>query len=801
MSMQLIIAAVVSPLLIWAGTAAASIPIIIHLLSKRRFRRIRWAAMDFLLQADRQNRRRVRIEELILLALRCLAMFLIGSMLARWFIRPEALASLIGSAGRTERIVVIDDSYSMGLRDRGEAGAGASTDVPRALARTASGETSRAGTVFARANRAVDLLVNWLRQEAPGDPLTILLTSRPDRPLRVEPALGSMDAAAMATELESIAPSARAGNMDAAMNAVRDLLDARTGVLSAMVYVVSDFQRVDWTRGGPGGSATTQPSGGKSPLSSLAGWAGQDRSLQVVLTDVGIEPRSNLCVSEIVPQQAQPVAGVSCIYNIRIRNHLEAPSAPTTLHVYVGDAAQPSVAVPVVPGRGSVEVPVEVTFPNEGAEVLMVELEPDDLPIDNQRAASVPVARALRVLIVNGEPSPDPFLDEVFLLTAAVRPEGPQFSGNEVTIVDDNEFEATDLSSYHAVVLANVYRVSEEMASRLESYLEAGGGVEIFLGDQVDAEVYNRILFRDGKGLLPARLGEMVSAPADSAGFAFGTPDPSHPALKRFRDAQISYFQGAAAGHFFAAEPASIAATAPASRPNGGDAGVAIGPARVLMRFSDSDGHPALIERTYGAGRVLLITTSVDREWTNLPERPVYVVFAMEMLQYLARPPARDEDVLVGHPLRVALDPARYQPAATLKLPTFPEEPAVRLEAQPDRETPTPVINWARTDTPGVYHLELTEVTGGASVRPVAVNVDSRESDLHRATRAELVEAGAGVPVEYVSAGQVVQQRETQARWELWPSLLVALVTILMAEQALAWWFGSGRSMFSGGPG
>ncbi len=59
------------PMLNWLAAAAA--PIVIHLLSKRRFRRIRWAAMDFLLEADRRNRRRVRIEELILLGLRCLA--------------------------------------------------------------------------------------------------------------------------------------------------------------------------------------------------------------------------------------------------------------------------------------------------------------------------------------------------------------------------------------------------------------------------------------------------------------------------------------------------------------------------------------------------------------------------------------------------------------------------------------------------------------------------------------------------------------------------------------------------------
>ena len=64
-----ILAAVVSPALLWAGAAAVSVPIIIHFLTRRRFQRVRWAAVDFLLEANRENRRRVRIEELILLAL------------------------------------------------------------------------------------------------------------------------------------------------------------------------------------------------------------------------------------------------------------------------------------------------------------------------------------------------------------------------------------------------------------------------------------------------------------------------------------------------------------------------------------------------------------------------------------------------------------------------------------------------------------------------------------------------------------------------------------------------------------
>ncbi|MEE8169458.1 MAG: BatA domain-containing protein, partial [Phycisphaerae bacterium] len=99
------------------GAAAVASPILIHLLSRRRFRRVLWPAMDFLLEAHRQNRRRARIEQLILLALRCLAVLLLVLVLARPFVRPGLVAALLGAAVRTERIVLLDDSFSMAYGD------------------------------------------------------------------------------------------------------------------------------------------------------------------------------------------------------------------------------------------------------------------------------------------------------------------------------------------------------------------------------------------------------------------------------------------------------------------------------------------------------------------------------------------------------------------------------------------------------------------------------------------------------------------------------------------------------------
>src|SRR6201988_4248353 len=89
--------------------ALISAPIIIHLINRMRFKRIRWAAMEFLLKAQKRNRRRLIIEQLILLALRCLLVALVGLLVARFV--GFSFAD-VGSK-QALHVVVLDDTLSM----------------------------------------------------------------------------------------------------------------------------------------------------------------------------------------------------------------------------------------------------------------------------------------------------------------------------------------------------------------------------------------------------------------------------------------------------------------------------------------------------------------------------------------------------------------------------------------------------------------------------------------------------------------------------------------------------------------
>ena len=104
---------------------AVSIPIIIHLLNRRRYRIVTWAAMRFLLAAQRKNTRRMRLEQLLLLVVRtALVLFLVLAMASvmpwaeGWWFRlfPDSAAFAATSSRRLHKILVLDGSFSMAVK-------------------------------------------------------------------------------------------------------------------------------------------------------------------------------------------------------------------------------------------------------------------------------------------------------------------------------------------------------------------------------------------------------------------------------------------------------------------------------------------------------------------------------------------------------------------------------------------------------------------------------------------------------------------------------------------------------------
>src|SRR5438445_13715699 len=109
---SILAASFVSPGFLLAGALLASLPIIIHILNRRRYKIVHWAAMEYLLAAMKKNRRRLKFEQWLLLLTRCLVLALLGMSLARPLgCGQSSIAALAERTGL--HVFIIDNSYSM----------------------------------------------------------------------------------------------------------------------------------------------------------------------------------------------------------------------------------------------------------------------------------------------------------------------------------------------------------------------------------------------------------------------------------------------------------------------------------------------------------------------------------------------------------------------------------------------------------------------------------------------------------------------------------------------------------------
>lgn len=735
--------------LLWGGAAVAA-PILIHLLSRRRFRRVEWAAMDFLLEAERRNRRRIRLEHLLLLALRCLAVLLVALLAARLFLRPTGvLGGAFGSA-RRERIVVLDDSPSMEVKAAGR-------------------------TVFEEARGGLVDFLRGLAREYPGDTVTLLTTSDPVRPVLSGQYLTGEKVESAVRTVEGLEVSDRAAEWDAALVALEEMLGAPRGNLNRVVTLVTDLRARDWLPAEEASAGGEKGEQGEGALAVLARLATKVDQTALVDVDVGAEGGPNLAVTDIAASERTVVAGVPVRFEVRVRNFSRAPAHGVEVRFMAGDALPVPVTVDRIEPGGRATVPFTLAFEDAAPVALRAEIEPDALPRDNVRFAVARVREGVPVLIVDGEPSAAYGEAESFYLRRALDPGGEARSGNVVEVVRENGFEDTLLDPYQVVILANLYRLSDARARALEAWVEKGGGLVVFLGDQVDAAAWNR-LHEAGSPLVPVRLDAPVGDEAERRWVRFGADRLNHPVLEVFRGVQNPFLERVMFFRWWST-------TVPKSD-------LESGATRTVATFSGEASSPALVERAAGDGRVLWCTSTADAEWTNWPADPSYVVALLEMVRHVARREPTSASVTVGTPLRAVLNPGRYEPRVEVE---GPSGETFALEAAPADDGAALHLTYDETDTRGIYRVALARRNGTPERRLFAANIDPAEGDVMKAPPEEIRRRLGDAPVALLAGRAYLREGAAGAKSELWRSLLVALVVVLMAEQTLAWVFGRRR--------
>lgn len=496
------------------------------------------------------------------------------------------------------------------------------------------------------------------------------------------------------------------------------------------IYVATDLTATSWRLDQPPATVPTE--------------SGEVLPEVTVLDAARGEPLPNLAITELHVGPAPEVGPRGQAFHFVVRNFGPEPVPHLEVRLEVeGEVVARGFLD--VPARGSVSKKLAHRFPGGGTYTGSLRLAGDALPVDDVRHFAVRVPRDLRALVVDGDPSPVRYRDEAFFVETALRMGGA--SPLSVRTVDAESLPAEPLDGYDLVLLLNVRAPAPEMAERIARFVEAGGGLFVAVGEHVESEAWNERMGR----LLPRRLHLVKTAAErgreDQRPARFGDLDLRHPVLRVFSGSGMDGFLATKTWRYHLLEP-----------------GVEGDGTEILATWDD--GAPALVARGFGAGRVLLYTSTVDRDWSDWAIQTSFLPTMQQAAGWLARSldEERPVDLVVGQSHR--LSPRDERP--------------IEAVIGPDgRERPIEDLLVSDLDRPGLYR-----VRGAGEPIPelsFAVRLDPAESDTRRLDPAEL-RAHLGGEKSAVEQGPVVERkRETP----LWSVLAAFAILAFCAEGAL----------------
>ena len=612
-----------NPLLL-LGVGAAVIPLVLHLLSRARYRDIDWGAMMFLQGADLRQRQSSRLSQFLLLLVRGATVGLLAVALARPVLRDAWAAA--APEGQVAAAIVIDCSASMGYDEGGH-------------------------TRFDAAKAAARKVLEGLQ---PGDSATLVLAGAD-----VDDG-GEADRLPPTTDLRAVADRLAAAQLGYGRANLARAIDEAAGRLRGAggardVYVLCDRQASNWQEVGEAYARSwRQRSAGP----------GAARTRLIVLPAGGSDAQ-NVSVDSVELLTPPAVRGQPAEVEVWLRNRGPVRWAALPVSVRVGDRKLPDAQVNLAPDAAA-PVRFSVTFDKPGSQVLSAEVTTPGLRYDDRIDAAVEVVEPIKVLIVSGDERAAGYRSESSFLKVALAPfqttgqPGPDpFS---VQVLPAEKWNDVQLKDYQVVVLANVERFTPSQAQQIEQFVYDGGGLLVAPGNLSRPEEYNALLYKNGAGVLPGELYPPTAADGSQATALLGI-QLDHAVFRFLR------------GRPDPLPPATIARYFPATRrPD----------ARRLAEYGS--GEAFVIGGESGRGRVLLVTVPLDADWSTLPLSNFYLPFVQSAVRYLASGAIPDRNLRPGAPIVATLGAGSEGVTASVVLPdgTRQDLPVVRFGGRGD---------------------------------------------------------------------------------------------------------------------
>lgn len=711
-----------SMLFLAAGGVLATVPIILHLLRRRRKRIVELSTFRFLFETYHVERRTLKILEYLLLTLRVLAILMIGF----FFARPVAQPGWLLGGGARARVIILDTSASMAAQDQGVS----RLELARRLAR------------------------ELVLQADPSDEFSIIDSNRQAEVL----ARGVVgDKELLLAKLDAVEQTMRAGRPGPALARAAEILKESTRMRKE-VFFFGDLQSQPWLRQ-------------RDELQQT----GLGRDAVISFVRIGDSEAPNVAV---LPEQTAQVRGS---VNIPVQaGAVVVNYAPVAREVLLTATAFETANGREVqvhrdfrrlePGeRWSVRA--LHTFGTPGFHCIVFEITADAFPPDDRLTVTVQVASAVRVLLVDGRPGARPLESDVFYLSRALQPDAQPDAQRRIfveqSMIPPEQVNPGVLGGRDVVVLADVSALSPASATALRSFVASGGGLLILPGEQTDQAFYNEVFGvedTDGR-LLPAPLVRKMYSNGDPRRYVYlSGVQYTHPVFTLF---QGQYAASLAAPRFYGLWEMG--------EPSRGS--------NILASFSTN--MPAVVERRYGRGKVVLCAFPAGVRWSSFPLRPAYVAFFHQAVAYLRheQPLALLKDAEIDQALTVNLPPEARRDTVSVTTPSGKRE-TLQLTAYGDGYRVSKDV----LDELGVWMVELKHADGSIESGSFVVRTPAEESVFDTASEMELREALPDCTVSLVERGQdfsATAARLASGR-ELWRIAAWVAVAILLGEFVLA---------------
>ncbi|MBA3960377.1 MAG: BatA domain-containing protein [Chthoniobacterales bacterium] len=698
------------------GLDVIAAPIAIHLLNRRKVTVVRWGATRFLRESLNKNQRRLRVEDLILLLLRCLLIALLALAFARPVLNPGGAAST-GAYGPAIQVLLLDQSASMeqsnGLQTRFEQ---AKAAAGKELERLAQGSQA---ALFLVSNRVNQIIAR------PTPQLTLVRHA-----------------------LDLAEPTGRTADLPSAIKTALETLRTSVGAKKEVV-VFTDNQLNAW-------------SGLEDVRTALL--AAPDIQLRVVSAVEHGE--DNVAITSLKPASSMIAAGqpVGCVVEVSNFGTTLVAATRVTLTADDGPPIDAAVIDQIEAGK-SRAVQLNARFDKPGYYTLTAAIGSDRFPADNKRSLAIRVIDHLFTTIVDGDADAAPQDRAGFFLANALIPISPSRRESyylKTETITPAALAAADLSRKNIIFLCDVARLDPAAAQNVQRYVREGGALVTFPGPQVKAATYNNDVILSE--MLPARLGDLRDPGAEGKFASWQPNEYKSPVTAIWNENKNGNLGSVRATKFF---PLTLT---PSKNENES--------AHAIVNYAD--GSPAIAEKSYGKGRVVLFSSTANTKWSNLPIHPDFVPLLQRLVAFVA-PDEQPGQInlqpgaalqvkvaadLVGREINVLVPGGKGKPRPTGKVELINQEAVVR---------------YRDTDEPGAYRFFAAG--SDRAIAACAVQIDPAESDLRTIPPEQLAGlTSKGVADAHVSHSETA----TGVRRELWGLLILLAALVALVEMVLA---------------